>query len=175
MEGATSATAYFDIQNTNSNEEYVQLPVIGGVYHSAENDVFIGKLDNYNQIESYYHEFSFTENYELGETTYTVGYPNSSLYMQINQGTLLEEYKDILGKINNSYYLLSDSYIAPGSSGGILINNNFEIIGITTMGLYADSNKTIYLAGGSIPTSLFLEALKNLNEDDLKLLTEIYY
>ena len=62
---------------------------------------------------------------------------------------------------------MSDSYIAPGSSGGILINENFEVIGITTIGLYADNNKTVYIAGGSIPTFIFKKFLTNLNENNL--------
>ena len=62
--------------------------------------------------------------------------------------------------------ILYVSYIAPGSSAGILINENFEVIGITTIGLYAD-NKTLYLAGGSIPTFVFKKFLSNLNENNL--------
>ena len=174
MEGANSATAYFDIENQEAKKEYTQLPVLGGVYSSSEKDIFIGKLSNYETINSYYQNISFTESYEIGETTYTVGYPNSSLFMEINQGVLLEEYKDIYGKIYDSYYLLSDSYIAPGSSGGILVNEKFEVIGITTMGLYSDGDKTVFLAGGSVPTSLFLKDMQNLDETDLKLLNKIY-
>ena len=85
----------------------------------------------------------------------------------------LKIYKDIYGKIYDSYYLLSDSYIAPGSSGGILVNENFEVLGVTTMGLY-DSTQTVFLAGGSVPTSLFLEDMQNLDETNLELLTKIY-
>ena len=173
MEGASSATAYFDIEDETTKKEYTQLSVMGGVYSSAEKDIFIGKLSSYETIESYYQDISFTESYEMGEITYTIGYPNSSLFMEINQGTLLEEYKDIYGKIYDSYYLLSDSYIAPGSSGGILVNENFEVLGVTTMGLY-DSTQTVFLAGGSVPTSLFLEDMQNLDETNLELLTKIY-
>ncbi|MBO4940571.1 MAG: trypsin-like peptidase domain-containing protein [Clostridia bacterium] len=175
MEGGTSAIAYFDIEDEVTNSNYVQLPIIGGSYNSDEIDIFIGKLDNYEKIKEHYRPINFTEDYTIGETTYTIGYPNSSLFMQINPGTLLEEYTDIHGKINDSYYLLSDSYIAPGSSGGILINQDFEVIGITTIGLYADSEKLVYLAGGSVPSSLFSQEIKNLNDSNLKLLTEIYY
>lgn len=174
MDGGSSAIAYFDIPNNETGEEYFKLSVIGGVYNNEELDIFIGKLDNYEKIKSNYQNIIFNEKYEIGEITYSIGYPNSSLFMQISQGTLLEEYKDIYSKIYDTYYLLSDSYIAPGSSGGILTNENFEVIGITTIGLYADNNQAVYKAGGSVPSSLFCAKTKNLSESDLKLLNEIY-
>ena len=174
MDGGSSASAFFDIPDSNNGKDYTQLSVLGGIYNSDEMDIFIGKLDNYEQIDAYYQPITLSVDYTLGETTYTIGYPNSSLFMQINEGTLLEEYKDIYGKIYDSYYLLSDSYIAPGSSGGILINENFEVLGITTIGLYADSTQSVYLAGGSVPTNHFLSYTQNLKILDLKPLNEIY-
>ena len=174
MDGGFSASAYFDIPNIETGEDYSKLSVIGGVYNNKELDIFIGKLENYAKLKDNYRNIIFNEKYEIGETTYSIGYPNSSLFMQINQGTLLEEYKDIYSKIYNTYYLLSDSYIAPGSSGGILVNENFEVIGITTLGLYADKSQTVYIAGGAVPTNLFYNRTKNPNELDLKLLNEIY-
>lgn len=174
MNGASSATAYFDIKNTSTGNKYTQLNIIGGVYNNSEKDIFIGKLEGYEKIKKHYNEFDFTEQYETGEISYTVGYPNSSVKIEINSGKILEEYSDIYDKINGIYYVLSDSYIAPGSSGGILINEKFEIIGITTIGLYADNNKQIYQAGGSVPTFVFISLFKNLYESNLKNLDDIY-
>lgn len=174
MEGGASAIAYFDIEDAYSSSKYVHLSVAGCVYNSKEKDIFIGKLEGYDKLSNYYHDIDFIEEYQIGEKVYSIGYPNSSLYMKINKGVILDEYLDIYNKINESYYILSDSYIAPGSSGGILINENFEVVGITSMGLYEDSYNQVYIAGGSIPTSLFSSCLNNLNELDLKLLTEIY-
>ncbi len=174
MSDSISANAFFDIPDSETGQDYTKLSVFGGIYNSEEDDIFIGKLNNYEKLENQYNEIVFNENYIIGENTYSIGYPNSSLYMQINKGTLLQEYKDIYGKIYDNYYILSDSYIAPGSSGGILINENLEVIGITSMGLYADSNKTVYVAGGSIPTKFFLNEIKNLEISNIKLLTEMY-
>ena len=70
--------------------------------------------------------------------------------------------------------MLSDSYIAPGSSGGILVSENLEVIGITTLGLYADENKQVYESGGSIPTISFVNHLTNLREAEIKKLNLIY-
>lgn len=167
MENAYSAKAYFDIIDSEEGNRYTELKILGSIYDNSEKDIYIGKLNQYKKIESYYNLIIFTENYSQGEIVYTLGYPNSSVTMQINSGEILEEYSDIYSKVNNIFYILSDSYIAPGSSGGILINENFEVIGITTMGFYADSNKTVYVAGGSIPTFVFKKFLSNLNENYL--------
>ncbi|MBQ8429601.1 MAG: trypsin-like peptidase domain-containing protein [Clostridia bacterium] len=167
MEDAYSAKAYFDIIDIAEGNRYTELNILGSVYDDSEKDIFIGKLSAYEKIKDYYNSISFTEEYSQGELSYTLGYPNSSVTMQINSGVILEEYSDIYNKVNNIFYILSDSYIAPGSSGGILINENFEVIGITTMGLYADNDKTVYIAGGSIPTFVFKKFLSKLNENNL--------
>ena len=94
--------------------------------------------------------------------------------MEINSGKILEEYSDIYSKIDGIFYVLSDSYIAPGSSGGVLVNESFEVIGITSMGLYSDSNKNYYISGGSIPYALFKHHLKNLAESDILPIPDMY-
>ena len=167
MEYAYSAKAYFDIIDSEEVNRYTELKILGSIYDDSEKDIYIGKLSQYEKIETYYNEILFSEEYSQGEVVYTLGYPNSSVSMQINAGLILEEYSDIYSKVNNVFYILSDSYIAPGSSGGILINEDFEVIGITTMGLYSDSSKTVYIAGGSIPAFVFKKFLSNLNENNL--------
>lgn len=174
MKDANSAVAFFDIEDKSSGNKYTQLNVLGGIYNSADKDFFIGKLEGYAKIKQYYNKIGFTEEYTVGEKVYTLGYPNSSVKMEINGGEILEEYSDIYSKINGVCYVLSDSYIAPGSSGGILINNNFEVVGITTIGLYEDTNKRVYKCGGSIPTTIFSQYLKNFNVSEIKILTDIY-
>ena len=174
MKGATSAVAFFDIADKANGSRYTQLDILGAVYNSAEKDVFIGKIKDYGTIKQYYNEIKFTEEYAVGETSYSIGYPNSSTKLEINSGTILDEYSDIYDKINGIYYVLSDCYIAPGSSGGILINEKFEVIGITSIGLYADTNKQIYEAGGSIPTISFISKLDNLKESEIMAITIIY-
>lgn len=173
MDDGYSATAYFDIKDATGGEQYTKLKVIGGVYGDKGKDIFIGKLEGYEKIKSYYKVLTFTEKYTVGEISYSVGYPNSSIKLEINSGKILEEYSDIYNKIDGVYYVMSDSYIAPGSSGGILINENFEIIGITSMGLYGDSNKNYYISGGSIPYVLFKNNISNLNANNLKPLSYI--
>ena len=45
-------------------------------------------------------------------------------------------------------YIGSTSYVAPGSSGGILLNDNLEVLGMTTIGTYKDNDD--FDIGGSI-------------------------
>lgn len=174
IEEGYSATAFFDIKDSENGQQYTQLKIIGGVYQDDKKDVFIGKLEGYEKIKEYYHKIDFTEQYTIGENSYSVGYPNSSIKMEINSGKILEEYSDIYNKIDGIFYVLSDSYIAPGSSGGILVNENFEVVGITSMGLYSDSNKNYYISGGSIPYALFKHHLKNLAESNILPIPDMY-
>lgn len=174
MEKAHTATAFFDIKDTVDGGKYTQLKVLGGVYNNEEKDIFIGKLEGYSRLAEYYNEISFTEDYEQGEECYSVGYPNSSVEMDINPGTVTEEYSDIYSKVSGIYYILSDSYIAPGSSGGILVNSDFEAIGVTSIGFYSDEEKQDYTSGGSIPYSVFKSKIKTLDEKKLKPISEIY-
>ena len=174
MEYGYSAVAFFDIKDSANGQQYMQLNIIGGAYNDAEKDIFVGKLEGYSKISKYYKNIGFTEEYAQEETSYSVGYPNSSTKLQINAGTISEEYSDIYSKIKGVYYILSDSYIAPGSSGGILVNENFEVIGITSIAFYADNNKQQYASGGSIPYFVFKNALTNLLDNRIISLYDIY-
>lgn len=174
MDGASSAVAFFDIRDSENGRKYTELNIYGGAYHSSEKDIFIGKIEGYHKIKEHYQAISFSETYVAGERAHTIGYPNSSVKMEINSGVLLEDYSDIYSKINGIYYILSDSYIAPGSSGGILINDDFEVLGITTIGFYADDSKKIYRAGGSVPFFVFSSIIENLDELNIKPLAELY-
>lgn len=174
MNGGHSAVAFFDIKDAENGQQYTQLNVIGGAYHDAKKDIFIGKLEGYYKISQYYNDIPFTEEYAQGDPSYSVGYPNSSTKMQINPGVILEEYSDIHSKIQGIYYVLSDSYIAPGSSGGILVNENFEVVGITTMGFYADNNKQHYTSGGSIPYFVFKQVMTQFSIDSIQPLYQMY-
>ena len=174
MKDGYSAISFFDIIDSENGQKYTQLKIIGGVYHDENRDIFIGKLEGYDKIKDHYSPIEFTEKYTIGEKSYSVGYPNSSIKLEINSGNITEEYSDIYNKIDGIYYVLSDSYIAPGSSGGILINESFEVVGITTTGFYSDSNKNNYISGGSVPYLLFKRNLSNLIEENIKSIPEIY-
>ncbi len=174
MEKGHTAEAFFDIKDTREGGKYTRLKVLGGTYNNEEKDIFIGKLEDYDRLKEYYREISFTDEYEQGEECYSIGYPNSSVEMDINGGTVTEEYSDLYSKIDGIYYILSDSYIAPGSSGGILVNNDFEVIGITSIGFYSDEDEENYVSGGSIPYSVFRTQINSIDKNKLISISEIY-
>lgn len=167
LDECASGKAYFDIPDDETGSRYTNLEIIGGVYYNEESDVFIGKLDGYRKLASYYHDIAMTESFTTGERCYAVGYPNSSVNMEISEGSILEEYSNIIDKLNDVYYVLFDSYVAPGSSGGILINDNFDVIGITTIAFYSDNAKTEFESGGAIPVSIFKNHITKLDESEL--------
>lgn len=75
-----------------------------------------------------------------GDACYTAGYPGGGAFA-VSQGSVL----------NPSYYfdsvcyVLSDAVISPGSSGGVLLNNCGQVIGITCGILTSDVNQ-LYVA-----------------------------
>lgn len=168
------ASAFFDIKDAENGGRYTNLDIIGGIYNDEKKDIFIGKIANYEKIQDHYKEIIFTEEYAEGDNCYSVGYPDAAITLEINAGQVLVEYSNIRDKINGVYYLLSDCYIAPGSSGGILINEKFEVIGITSMGLYSDENNRELVSGGSVPTFAFKEQLKELKDSKIRSLDIIY-
>ena len=54
IEEGYSATAFFDIKDSENGQQYTQLKIIGGVYQDDKKDVFIGKLEGYKKIKEYY-------------------------------------------------------------------------------------------------------------------------
>lgn len=174
LNGSHSAVAYFDVKDRENGSQYTKLKIEGGTYYDESKDIFIGKLTGFEVLENFWKDIAFTQDYAEGDTCYTVGYPNSSVKMEINSGVILEEYSNIHSKINDLYYVLSDSYIAPGSSGGILMDVEFRIIGITSIGLYEDNAKEVYLSGGSIPAFVF-EAQLDKAKDKLPVSLDVIY
>ena len=117
MENAQYAQAVFNIPNTQTGESYTYLDINLGSYFNLDKDIYIGKVENYHSISSYYKDFSLTQNYKIGDTTYSVGYPNASAELVINKGEITKEWSDLYEKLySGNSYICSSSYIAPGSS-----------------------------------------------------------
>lgn len=174
MEDAYYAEAIFDIPNNQTGESYTYLSINSGTYYHLDKDIYVGKVYNYASIKSHYHEISIQMNYEIGEKTYSVGYPNSSAELMIKEGTVTETWSDIYEKLYNGHkYICSSSYIAPGSSGGILTNADLEVIGITTLG-WMDMNDQ-FISGASISSFNFNQFLDNTNEKNLKALIDRFH
>ena len=165
MENAYYAQAIFNIPNSVSGESFTYLSIIGGSYYHLDKDIYIGKIENYSSIQSYYNEISINLNYEIGGKTYSVGYPESSTELILSEGIITENWSDLYEKLySGNSYICSTSYIAPGSSGGILVNENLEVIGITTLG-WTDK-KDNFINGAAISAFNFT-GLLNTNTNNL--------
>ena len=96
--------------------------------------------------------FANSDETEIGEEVYAIGTPSDlELGQTITKGI-------ISGKrvIENINYIQSDVSISPGNSGGPLINDSGQIIGITTMKMIGKGIEGISF---SIPSNVVLEML----------------
>ena len=174
MEDAYYAQAIFNIPNSTTGESFTYLSINTGTYYHLDKDIYIGKIDNYSSIKSHYKEIPIDLTYEIGEETYSVGYPLSSTELIIKEGKVTESWSDLYEKLySGNSYICSSSYIAPGSSGGILTNENLEVIGITTLG-WTDENDS-FISGAAISAFNFNNLLQNTNEKDLISLQERFH
>lgn len=166
MEDAYYAQAIFNIPNNTTGESYTYLSINTGSYYHFDKDIYIGKIDNYNVISSHYREIPLNLSYEIGDSTYSVGYPLSSIELIVAEGEITESWSDLYEKLySGNSYICSSSSIAPGSSGGILTNDNLEVIGITTL-VWFDENDE-FLSGASISAFNINTLLQNTNENSL--------
>ncbi len=165
MEDAFLATAIFEIENESLGESFTKLDIKTCFYFDETKDIFIGKIDNYKKISEHYKDIPIQTKHSVNEITYSVGYPHSSVWMEINQGKTVSDISSLEDKLYTGVsYIGSTSYIAPGSSGGILINENFEVIGLTTRGLFVDDT---FILGASISSFNFSNLLTKVNSNEL--------
>jgi hypothetical protein len=169
MEDAYFAKAIFEIPNPNANEAYTVLDIIEGSYSNPSKDMFIGKISNYELINSFYKEFKYATSHKMDERSFSIGYPDKAVSMQINSGYLSEDVTTINDKLYSGLtYISSTSYISHGSSGGILVNENLEILGITTSGVtYSGTSNGAFMIGYSIDSKYFVDLISLISEDDL--------
>jgi hypothetical protein len=166
VEDAYFFEAIFNIRDDVEGESFTTLDINNASFKNSSKDILIGTISNYYKVSSYYRDFKISTEYEVGDLTYSVGYPNSSVEMEINSGNILRDVTSIYDKVTSGIkYIGSSSYIAPGSSGGILINKNAEIIGITTIGI-SDSYGSFKI-GGSIEAFNFINDIENYNQVSL--------
>jgi uncharacterized repeat protein (TIGR02543 family) len=166
FEGAYFSDAFFNIIDYSEGSNYTKLGIELISYYNNSKDLIIGKITNYSKIsEEFYKNIEFYNGYEIGDTTYSVGYPYSSIKLEVNEGLIIEDISSLSDKvISGISYIGSSSFIAPGSSGGVLINENLDVIGITTIGLYLNDD---FILGGSIETLNFLNIINQQNEEML--------
>jgi len=167
MEDGYFAQAIFDIPDVEKGESYTKFDIERASYRHEDKDVFIGRITDYYLIkDNYYQDFTFTTDYEISDKTYSVGYPNSSINLQINAGVVESDLSSIYDKVYSGItYIGSSSYIAPGSSGGVLLNQNLNVLGMTTIGITDDDGE--FLLGGAIEAFNYINLISNVKNSDL--------
>ncbi len=163
MEDGYFAEAIFDVKDNANREQFTKLKINLASYNDPTKDIFVGKIDNYSIIgDAYFKQFEYNTAYQQGDLTYSIGYPNSSLNLQIHEGNIESDLTSIYDKVFSGIsYIGSTSYIAPGSSGGILVNENLEVIGMTTIGV-TDSLGNFTL-GGAIEAFNYIDIIQSTN------------
>ena len=174
MEDAYHAQAIFNIPNSETGESFTYFDINFGTYYHLDKDLYVGRIENYNSIESFYKEIPINLTYEIGENTYSVGYPRSSTELVIGAGKVTETMTSLYDKLySGNSYVCSSSPIAPGSSGGILTNANLEVIGITTLVSFDENDN--FLIGASISAFNFNNLLNSPDEKALISLQERFH
>ena len=174
MENAFNAKAIFNIPNSFTGESYTYLGINSGTYYNIDRDIYIGKIENYNQISNFYKDIPINFEYKIYEDTYSVGYPNASVELKINKGSIKESSSDLYDKLyTGNSYICSSSYITYGSSGGILVNENLEVIGMTTKGWIDENDK--FLLGASISAFNYAPLFSEAKEENLITLQERFH
>jgi len=113
MEGAYYATAIFEIRNDALSESFTKLEIEYVAYDNPDKDIFIGKISNYNLISDYFKDITFVDEHEIGEKTYSIGYPSTSVNMQINEGLITENLSTLYDKLYSGVSYIGSQVLLP--------------------------------------------------------------
>ena len=177
IEGAVTADAVFEIENYATGDSYTTLKISHAYYSSPEKDIFIGRIEDYSKISSYYQNIALVRDYTVGDKVYSVGYPNGTEKMEMNAGEVVDESQK---RVNTLYsklvkgptYIPSTAFVAPGSSGGILVNENLDVIGITAGYL---EEKGQFSVSAAIQVFNFQNTANNVSAKDAKEFIDFFY
>lgn len=124
------------------------IDIVQLIQYNSLYDYAILKVNN-NYNSSKFKPVELITDYTVGETVYSIGYPQNSFSNVISKGKILNDQV-----YNGIPYIVTDAKISPGSSGGVTVNRFGQVIGITT---YAFGNGTY----GSVPTRIFENSINN--------------
>lgn len=123
--GGLGATAAHVIEN--SVDLWIQIPTEGKKYFNAEIvcvfpdfDIAIIRVHFKNKK---FLKLGDSDTLSLRDLVYTIGYPNNPEYPKVTTGTISGNIQD---------YVQTDTAVNPGNSGGPLLNNDHEVVGITS-------------------------------------------
>lgn len=138
--------------------------IVDGIYnHNISQDFVALKLNKKQSVSSL--KFADIEAAEIGDKVYALGNPEG-LNWSVTQGIVSAFRDDIF---MNSYFIQTDAAVSNGSSGGPLINEQGEVIGIITKGMeYEDFNFAVIPYG----INEIIENYNNVGYENAKLVPE---
>ena len=116
-----------DIQVTTNDNQSYNAKIIGS---DEQNDIALLKIDTSDELP--YAVFGDSDSTQIGEWVLAVGNP-FNLTSTVTAGIISAKSRslDPTGRTTQSY-IQTDAAVNPGNSGGALINNKGELIGINT-------------------------------------------
>ena len=116
-----------DIQITTNNNQSYEAKIIGS---DEQNDIALLKIESSEELP--YAVFGDSDTTQIGEWVLAVGNP-FNLTSTVTAGIISAKSRslDPTGRTTQSY-IQTDAAVNPGNSGGALINNKGELIGINT-------------------------------------------
>ena len=178
LDGGVSAKAFFEIEDYLNGTSYTVLDIDKGFSSNPEKDIFIGRISSYSKISNKYKDIPIVREYAEGDITYSVGYPKSSVKMEIHEGEIVSEHdKDFNTLYEKLYsgvtYIPSSSYVHRGSSGGILVNEKLEVIGTTSRALF--DSKDRFVMGAAIRAFTYMTLVNNVHTANEKSFLQVLY
>lgn len=129
------------------DEEYIEVLLIT---YDQELDLALLKTDDSNYIPI---SFGKIDEVKIGDIVYSLG-NSQNQGLSLAKGIISKTRVNIVMSNRTATVIASDAYIAEGNSGGALINENNQLIGITSFRLKDDFGNTIYGMGYSIPIDI---------------------
>lgn len=150
IDGASS------IEVTLNNQKQFKAELIGT---DPANDIALLKVDT--TIDLPYIPFADSDAIKVGEWVLAVGNPYN-LTSTVTAGIVSAKGRDLEGNRNIESFIQTDAAVNPGNSGGALVNNRGELVGINT----AISSKTGSFVGYSfaVPSNIAKKIIDDILE-----------
>jgi len=150
--------------------KYISAKVIR---YNAKKDVAILELSS---VPTSIHELKIDSEtkHKVGETVYTIGHPKSFLWTY-SRGIITAIRKNFqFSDEERADVIQIDASISPGNSGGPLLNESGNVIGMVTFSASANEAQNLNFAVSSKDVSSVLIAKRNENTSQSKVLEDLY-
>lgn len=144
------------IEITLNNQKKYKAELIGA---DSTNDIALLKIDA--DIDLPYIPFANSDTIKIGEWVLAVGNPYN-LTSTVTAGIVSAKGRDLEGNKNIESFIQTDAAVNPGNSGGALVNNRGELVGINT----AISSRTGSFIGYSfaVPSNIAKKIIDDILE-----------